>query len=110
LGEAGVSATVWDVRVVKPLDTTMIADAARHRLVLTVEDGIRFGGAGSFMAEAIANCASAGARPPVVVLGTPVAYIPQGKPNRIHAELGLDAAGIAASARDAWQALSAPTQ
>ncbi len=43
----GVRCTVWDMRVVKPLDPEMIDDAARHPLVVTVEDGIREGGAGS---------------------------------------------------------------
>src|SRR5207244_9218713 len=40
LEQEGVSATVWDVRVVKPLDREMVADAAGHPLVLTAEDGI----------------------------------------------------------------------
>ncbi|HEX2065041.1 MAG TPA: 1-deoxy-D-xylulose-5-phosphate synthase [Acidimicrobiales bacterium] len=91
----GVSATVWDVRVVRPLDPVMVADAGRHRLVVTAEDGIRFGGAGSFMAEAVAErCRPA---PRMVVLGTPVTFIPQAKPAQIHAELGLDGPGIAAT-------------
>ncbi len=105
LGEQGVSVTVWDVRVVKPLDAVMLSDAVRHRLVVTVEDGIRFGGAGSFMADAIANLADVALPPPVVVLGTPLAYIPQGKPDRIHADLGLDGPGIAASVSRAWQSI-----
>ena len=105
LAQQDVSATVWDVRVVKPLDADMLADAARHRLVVTVEDGIRFGGAGSFMADAIAQIEGVRSVPPVLVLGTPVAYIAQGKPDRIHADLGLDGAGIAASVSKAWQSL-----
>ncbi len=36
---------------------------------------------------------------PVDVLGLPSKFIPQGKPDRILAQLGLDAAGIAAAAR-----------
>nr|MDQ3575633.1 1-deoxy-D-xylulose-5-phosphate synthase [Actinomycetota bacterium] len=105
LGEQGVSVTVWDVRVVKPLDGVMLSDAARHRLVVTVEDGIRFGGAGSFMADAIANLPTGAPVPPVVVLGTPLEYIPQGKPDRIHADLGLDGPGIAASVSRAWESV-----
>ena len=99
----GVSVTVWDVRLVRPLDRAMLADAARHRVVLTVEDGTRIGGAGTFIADALATT---GPRPgpPVVVLGTPVAYIPQAKPARILADLGLDGPGIAASARAALSA------
>jgi len=79
----------------------MVADASRHRLVVTVEDGIRVGGAGSFMADAIASLDPGRQSPPVLVLGTPLEYIPQGKPPAILASLGLDAAGIAASARTA---------
>ena len=39
LASDGIEATVWDVRVVSPPDPGMLADAARHGLVLTVEDG-----------------------------------------------------------------------
>jgi 1-deoxy-D-xylulose-5-phosphate synthase len=96
LDAEGVHATVWDVRVVKPLDPDMLADAARHPLVVTAEDGIRVGGAGTAIADAIAHPSSRPA-PPVLVLGTPVAYIPQGEAGQIHAALGLDGPGIAAS-------------
>jgi len=34
------------------------------------------------------------------VLGIPTIFIPHGKPDSILAELGLDATGIAAAARD----------
>ena len=92
----GHSVTVWDPRVVKPLDAAMIEDAARHRLVVTVEDGIREGGAGTAIRDAIAAAAAAG--PPVVVLGTPDRYLLHGQPDQILVELGLDADGIASSA------------
>jgi 1-deoxy-D-xylulose-5-phosphate synthase len=95
----GIDATVWDVRVVKPLDPTMLDDAAEHPLVVTIEDGIREGGAGSAIADAIATLREGRPPVPVRVLGTPVAYIPHGKAEQILADLGLDAAGIAAEAR-----------
>jgi 1-deoxy-D-xylulose-5-phosphate synthase len=100
LEAAGISVTVWDARVVKPLDPRMIADAARHTLVITVEDGIRDGGAGAAVADAVAADALGDGRvgPPVRVLGTPCVYIPQGKPDAILRELGLDAEGISAEA------------
>jgi 1-deoxy-D-xylulose-5-phosphate synthase len=104
LGRRGVSATVWDVRVVRPLDPAMTADAARHRLVVTVEDGIRVGGAGMYMADAIAALDEGRAAPPVVVLGTPEEYIPQARPAAILTRLGLDGAGIAATAAKALDA------
>lgn len=104
LAERGVSATVWDVRVVRPLDPVMIADAARHRLVVTVEDGIRVGGAGAYMADAIASLDEGRATPPVVVLGTPEEFIPQARPAAILSRLGLDGPGIAAAAIKALDA------
>ena len=92
----GVSVTLWDVRVVKPLDPEMLAHAATHPLVVTAEDGLREGGAGDAIRDAIA---ALGSDTPVEVLGTPVAYIPHGKPDAILAELGLDADGVARAVR-----------
>jgi 1-deoxy-D-xylulose-5-phosphate synthase len=104
LAERGTTATVWDVRVAKPLDTEMLRDAARHRLVVTVEDGIRVGGVGSQIAEGIAELEESRQSPPVLVLGTPPEFLPHGKIDRIHAELGLDGAGIAAATTKALEA------
>jgi 1-deoxy-D-xylulose-5-phosphate synthase len=103
LAADGIAATVWDVRVVKPLDPAMIEDAAAHPAVVTVEDGLCEGGAGSALHHAIAELAAAEDRsaPPVTVLGTPVGFIAHGKPDAILADLGLDGAGIAARARSA---------
>ena len=99
LASEGVSVSVWDARVVKPLDDEMIVDATRHRFVLTIEDGLRDGGIGSAIADRIAQDCAGRRAPRVRVLGTPTAYIPHGKPDAILADLGLDAAGVAASAR-----------
>jgi 1-deoxy-D-xylulose-5-phosphate synthase len=97
----GIAATVWDARIVKPLDPAMIRDAARHPLVVTVEDGVRQGGAGMAMADAIADLDEGRRSPPVLVLGVPVTYLAQGKPDAILANLGLDGPGIAASVKKA---------
>lgn len=91
LTAAGVSTTVWDVRVVTPLDPAMIAEAATHPVVVTIEDGLRAGGAGEAMRDAILTI------DPTVdvrVLGVPTQYIPHGKPDAILAGFGLDADGI----------------
>ena len=53
LADEGVDATLWDIRVAKPLDPAMIADAARHGAVVTAEDGIREGGVGALVLDAI---------------------------------------------------------
>jgi 1-deoxy-D-xylulose-5-phosphate synthase len=100
----GVDATVWDVRVVSPPDPVMLDDAAGHGLVVTVEDGVRVGGAGTFLVDAM-RAASAG-RPlaPVRTLGIPRAYVAHGKPDAILAELGLDGPGIASAVVEALSA------
>ncbi len=100
LATHGVVPTIWDVRVVKPLDEAMIADAAGHALVVTVEDGVRAGGAGTGIADALSRMASpseGGSGPRVVNLGVPDQYLSQASPSRILVDLGLDGPGIAAS-------------
>ncbi|HYD09570.1 MAG TPA: transketolase C-terminal domain-containing protein, partial [Acidimicrobiales bacterium] len=109
--EAGESldATVWDVRVVKPLDVEMLRSAARHRLVVTIEDGIRVGGVGMQIMDALADLEESRVSPPVVVLGLPSAFIPTGNPAQLLSSLGLDAAGIVAAAEKALHAASRHT-
>jgi 1-deoxy-D-xylulose-5-phosphate synthase len=97
LAAEGVEATLWDVRVVRPLDPVMLSDAGTHGFVVTVEDGIRNGGAGNFIADAIADLNPSRQSPPVLNLGIPTIYIPHAKADRILGQLGLDGPGIAAS-------------
>jgi 1-deoxy-D-xylulose-5-phosphate synthase len=103
LAAEGTEVTVWDVRVVSPPDEDMLADAADHALVITAEDGVRHGGAGAFLVDALsATVDSKGARGPMTrVLGIPRQFIAQGKADDILASLGLNGAGIAESVRKA---------
>jgi 1-deoxy-D-xylulose-5-phosphate synthase len=98
LADEGIECTVWDPRVVTPLDPVMLADAARHRVVVTVEDGIKAGGVGSAIREELASTDATPTR--MSVLGVPVEYIPHGGPDQILAELGIDGAGIARTVRE----------
>jgi 1-deoxy-D-xylulose-5-phosphate synthase len=100
LAADGIEATVWDVRCCAPLDSEMIADAARHGAVITCEDGIRDGGIGMTIADQVHALAPT---VPVEVLGVPTVFIPQAKPDRILASMGLDADGIEAAVRAALQ-------
>jgi 1-deoxy-D-xylulose-5-phosphate synthase len=93
----GLSVTLWDARVVKPLDPRMLADAGGHPYVITIEDGLREGGVGMTVADRLCELTVGRREPRVRVLGVPAAYIPHGKPDAILAELGLDSAGIVAS-------------
>ena len=108
LAADGVSVSLWDVRCCKPLDPAMLEAAARHCIVVTVEDGLRDGGVGMAIADRMAELAAPGETPRVKVLGIPDRYLPHGKPDAILADLGLDAAGIEAATR-AMLAADAPT-
>ena len=108
LADEGIDATVWDVRVVSDPDPAMVADALRHGVVVTAEDGVRHGGAGMFLADALRASCPQGTAPPVLSLGTPRAYISQDKPDRILARLGLDADGLVRSVRQAVAARGRP--
>lgn len=92
LAKEGVDATVYDPRVVVPLDPAMISDCAAHDLVVTVEDGLRIGGAGAAVRDTLGelntNCR-------IRVMGIDVEYVSHGQPDDIFARFGLDASGIA---------------
>ncbi|WP_040492431.1 1-deoxy-D-xylulose-5-phosphate synthase [Ilumatobacter nonamiensis] len=97
LAEQGVEVTVWDARSCTPLDPDLIADAARHRHVVTIEDGIRDGGIG--MAIATEVCEIDGSVP-VTPLGLPTKFHPHDpKAGNIHARYGLDVDGLVATVR-----------
>jgi 1-deoxy-D-xylulose-5-phosphate synthase len=98
LAADGTETTVWDVRVVSPPDPEMLADAASHGLVVTIEDGIRTGGSGTFLVDAMRSLPDLDRPlPPVRMLGLPIEFVGQGKPDSILASLGLDAEGVATS-------------
>ncbi len=97
LAARGVATTVWDPRVVQPPDPTMIANAAHHDVVVTIEDGLAEGGVGSLMGARITEAAArdGAARPPWVLnLGLPREFLTHGDPDAMLADAGLDAAGI----------------
>ena len=82
---------MWDVRSCQPLDPAMCDDAARHARVITIEDGIRDGGIGMSIADAVHSRVSDRR---VDVMGVPSKFLPHAKPDRLLAQLGLDADGI----------------
>ena len=96
LAAEGVSATVWDPRLVRPLDPALLEDAARHTLVVTVEDGFAEGGFGTAVRTALAE-SSPDTR--VEVLGVPVGHHTHGRPDDLLASFGLDAEGVAERVR-----------
>ena len=53
LAAQGIGATVIDPRWVVPVASTVVELAAKHRLVVTIEDGIRVGGIGTRIRQAM---------------------------------------------------------
>jgi 1-deoxy-D-xylulose-5-phosphate synthase len=100
LAAKGISATVWDVRSCAPLDQSMIDNAAAHKVVVTVEDGIREGGIGMTIEDLVSHVAGSNYTK-VEVLGIPKQFIPQAKPDAILSRIGLDAEGIAETVQKA---------
>ena len=92
LAQSGVTATVWDPRLISPLDPAMLENATSHPLVVTVEDGFRQGGFGTLVRDALAENLDA---PPVVVLGVPVDHHPHNDADALLASFGLDPQGVA---------------
>ena len=90
-----LNASVVNMRFIKPLDTELLLRmAGEHSLLVTVEENTIQGGAGSAVAECLAQH---GVHVPLLQLGLPDKFIEQGDPVKMLAECGLDAAGIAAS-------------
>ena len=84
--------TLVDMRFVKPLDHDAIDQlAAKHELLVTLEDHALQGGAGSAVGEYLHQAAIT---TPLLQLGIPDLWIEHAKRNEQLAECGLDANGI----------------
>ncbi|HEX6969611.1 MAG TPA: 1-deoxy-D-xylulose-5-phosphate synthase [Micromonosporaceae bacterium] len=92
VGEQGYGVTVVDPRWVRPIPPVLVSMAAAHRLVVTVEDGVRAGGVGDALAQAMRD---ADVRVPLRDLGVPAAWHPHGTRAQILADLGLTAQDVA---------------
>ncbi|HTC16824.1 MAG TPA: 1-deoxy-D-xylulose-5-phosphate synthase [Steroidobacteraceae bacterium] len=100
-----LDATLINMRFIKPLDEELvIATAARHRALVTIEENATLGGAGSAVGELLT---SEGLAVPLLQLGIPDRFIEHGSREGCLAAAGLDAAGLAASV-ERWWALQAP--
>ncbi len=98
-GEA-LDATVVNMRFIKPLDMAMIEQIANtHDLIVTVEEHVIAGGAGSACAEALVALGDAIPMVPIFHLGLPDRFIDHGDHQKLLAIEGLDAKGIEASIR-----------
>lgn len=88
----GIGATVIDPRWVVPVQPSVVELAASHRLVITIEDGIRAGGIGTRVRQVLRE---AGVDTAVDELGLPDAFIDHATREQILDDAGLTAAKIA---------------
>ncbi len=87
-----IDATVVNMRFVKPLDTQVVQEfASRCDLLVTVEENVIMGGAGSAVNECLAEHRIT---VPVLNLGVPDEHIDHGTQAEQHAQIGLDVDGI----------------
>ncbi|MEI6733295.1 MAG: 1-deoxy-D-xylulose-5-phosphate synthase [Comamonadaceae bacterium] len=92
-----LGATVVNMRWVKPLDTELLLKiAAGHEALVSVEEGVIMGGAGSAVGEALQ---AAGVVKPLLQLGLRDEFIEHGDVAKLLSLQGLDAHGIEASIR-----------
>jgi 1-deoxy-D-xylulose-5-phosphate synthase len=106
LSDRGISASVVNMRFIKPIDTEMVAWAVdNHKLIVTVEESSLLGGFGSGVLEVLAEL---GKSKPVLRLGLPDRFISHGSMKRLLAEVGLDANGIAYSINRKLDELNGP--
>jgi 1-deoxy-D-xylulose-5-phosphate synthase len=90
-----IDATVANMRFVKPLDAELILKLAReHDALVTVEENVVAGGAGSGVSELLA---ANDVTVPMLHLGLPDRFVDHGDPAQLLAQVGLDAPGIATS-------------
>jgi 1-deoxy-D-xylulose-5-phosphate synthase len=89
-----IDATVANMRFVKPVDAALVRElAATHDVLVTVEENVIMGGAGSAVLECLQHDRLAAT---VLQLGLPDEFVEHGDPALLLAECGLDADGILA--------------
>ena len=87
-----LSATVADMRFVKPLDEELIMQLAKsHDCLATVEENVIFGGAGDGVSECLRRRQ---VQTPLLQIGLPDRFIDHGTPAELLAEAGLDAPSL----------------
>ncbi|MDH3692250.1 MAG: 1-deoxy-D-xylulose-5-phosphate synthase, partial [Gammaproteobacteria bacterium] len=94
-------ATVVNMRFVKPLDKEIVLEmASNHDLLVTIEENVVAGGAGSAVNELLAEH---GLLVPILNLGLPDRHIDHGNRDEMLTMAGLDAQTISATIQARWE-------
>ena len=100
-----LNASVVNMRFVKPIDEAMILDMAdKHQLLVTIEDNVIAGGAGSAVNEVLLDHDIQMA---VINLGLPDQFVEHGEREQILSLCGLDANGIIKAVQDYYESRDA---
>jgi 1-deoxy-D-xylulose-5-phosphate synthase len=95
-----LDATVVNMRFVKPLDEELILQlAARHQALVTLEENVTAGGAGSAIGELLA---AEGVAMPLLHIGIPDRFVEHGSREDCLAAAGLDFASVAGAVERWW--------
>ncbi len=94
LAEQGISASVVDPRWVVPVPDAVVDSARAHRLVVSVEDGIRVGGIGTRIRQALRD---AGVDTAVTEIGTPPEFLEHASRDELLFDAGITSEQLAAS-------------
>ena len=92
LNSQGVSVTVIDPRWVLPMPSSVISLAARHRIVVCIEDGVRAGGVGSRLRT---EMRAAGVDTALNEVGLPTEFLTHGSRAQVMERVGLTAQQVA---------------
>jgi 1-deoxy-D-xylulose-5-phosphate synthase len=101
LKAAGIGCAVINSRFIKPLDEEMLRTyASGGRMLVSVEESMLQGGFGSAMLE---HLQAAGCTTPLLRLGIPDTFVAQATQKQQRALCGIDADGIYAAVRTAFE-------
>ncbi len=109
----GIGCLTVDPGWVTPVHEDIVTEAARFRLVVVVEDGVRNGGVGASISRALQD---SGIDVPVRTIGIPARFLDHGKRAQVLADCGLTAQDVSrrivetiAGAADSQVDAAAPT-
>lgn len=106
LAEQGITATVIDPRWVIPVPKSVVELASTHRLVVSIEDGLRVGGVGTTIRQEMRE---AGVDTGVSELGTPYEFLEHATREELLEDAGLTSEQIAAEVAEQVRGTRVPT-
>jgi 1-deoxy-D-xylulose-5-phosphate synthase len=97
LANEKISAAVYNMIWVKPIDTELLATLDSFNLIVTLEEGTLNGGFGSVVLEALAELPGETSRQAgdILRIGVPDGFVTHGTPQELHRLLGLDSESLA---------------